>query len=84
MSQSKEAKDYVAIEAEQISKDMRDLYTEFGSGKQTNEERANADTLANITGKNLKALSVMLANRALASGMLSLTGKAKLIENKDA
>jgi hypothetical protein len=50
----------VEREAEVVSEDMKKLYVDFASGK---VKREDADTAANIAGKNLKAISIVLANR---------------------
>lgn len=46
-------------ELQAISKDMRTLFDSFRAGKC---ERADADTAANIAGKNLKAQQLITAN----------------------
>jgi len=61
----------VQSEAMAISVDMRRLYEDFKAGGMKREE---ADTLANISGKNLKALSLMLADQMRLDGMRVLAG----------
>ena len=56
----KEATITVQSESRAISADMRALYESFKSGE---TKREDADTLANISGKNLKAISIMLADQ---------------------
>ena len=59
----------VQTEAMAVSADMRELYSAVKSGK---VERADADTRANIAGKNLKALAIVVADQARQDGHLSL------------
>ena len=56
----------VQSESIAISKDMRNLYEDFKAGA---IKREDADTLANISGKNLKALSLMLADQMRLDGL---------------
>ena len=57
----------VQSEARAISSDMRELYESFKAGT---TKREDADTLANISGKNLKALSIMLADQVRSDTLL--------------
>ena len=59
----------VQTEAMAVSRDMRELYSKRKDGK---VERVDADTLANIAGKNLKALAIVIADQARQDGHLSL------------
>lgn len=59
----------VQSEARAISADMRELYENFKNGKTLRED---ADTLANISGKNLKAIAIMLADQFRTDGMLRI------------
>lgn len=56
----------VQSEAKAISNDMRQLYEGFKLGT---IKREDADTLANISGKNLKAISIMLADQIRMDGL---------------
>lgn len=53
-----------------ISADMRKLYERFENGEL---KREDADTLANISGKNLKALSLILADKMFMQGLKNIT-----------
>ena len=64
----------VTREALAISKDMRELYSEF---KGKNIERVDADSLANIAGKNIRALAIVLTEQALQKGFISLENRVK-------
>ena len=57
-------------EAQSISDDMRALYDSFKAG---HIGRDAADTLANISGKNLKAISIILAAEVIEQKLLSNT-----------
>ncbi len=50
----------VEKEARLVSSQMATLYLEYQEGKFKREE---ADSLANIAGKNLKAISIIVMNR---------------------
>lgn len=69
----------VQNEAWAISADMRSMFDEFRSGGM---KREDADTGANLAGKNLKALSIVLADQMRLDGQLTLAVKAKAIKNK--
>jgi hypothetical protein len=69
----------VQSEATEISKDMRNLYREFKAGT---VEREAADTLANIAGKNLKALSIVLADQMRLDGQIAYENKVKLVSEQ--
>ena len=56
----------VQSESRAISRDMRELYESFKAGE---TKREDADTLANISGKNLKAISIMLADQIRTDGL---------------
>lgn len=74
MAKSKSAAAEVSVirpEAEAISRDMRKLYADFSAGS---VPRETADTLANIAGKNLKALSLILADQIRMGGQLKMIG----------
>lgn len=60
----------IQSEARQISADMRKLYNRFEKGEVKREE---ADTMANISGKNLKALSIQLADKMFSSHLKNIT-----------
>lgn len=64
----------VDIEAAEISRDMRALYDR---ALDRGVQREEADTLANIAGKNLKALSLMLAYRMVENESLGVIKKAE-------
>lgn len=68
----------VQDEAMQVSADMRVLYNDFNAKR---IDRSQADTLANIAGKNLKALSLVIADQLRADGHLQLIERTKVIEN---
>jgi len=59
----------VQKEAMAVSADMRELHSNFKTRK---IERADADTTANIAGKNLKALAIVIAGETFLDGHLSL------------
>jgi len=69
----------VMIEATAISADMRKFITQFQAGE---IKREDADTLANISGKNLKALAIILADKALQDGHFAMNSRMKLLKNK--
>lgn len=69
----------VQSEARAISADMRELYENFKSGKTLRED---ADTLANISGKNLKAIAIMLADQFRTDEMLRISSSQHQIETK--
>ena len=72
----------VPIEASAISRDMRDLYESFKSGETTRE---GADTLANISGKNLKAISIVLADQLRLDALgVGLPPGVRLVEQTSA
>lgn len=66
----------VEEEAFAISADMRELYER---AKKREIQREEADTLANIAGKNLKALSTILVFRALENDTRTIGDRATLI-----
>lgn len=70
----------VQTEAMVISADMRELYSKVKAG---DVERVNADTLANIAGKNLKALAIVVADQARQDGHLSLIHRIGATERKE-
>jgi hypothetical protein len=60
----------VKSEAKSVSEDMRALYEHFKAGR---IERDSADTLANISGKNLKAISIIFAVEVMEHKLLTNT-----------
>ena len=69
----------VQQEAWAVSKDMRKLYQEFSSGS---IKREDADTQANIAGKNLKALSLVIADQMRQDDQLHVISRTKALEEK--
>ena len=67
----------VQKEAMAISKDMRELYNAF---KDKGVERSEADTAANIAGKNIRALGLVIADKALQRGIVFMEKKTEAIE----
>lgn len=57
---------YIKDEASQVSRDMREVYEQLKSGL---IERKQADALANIAGKNMKALSLLHLDRVRADNL---------------
>jgi hypothetical protein len=70
----------VQSEAQAISRDMRALYEQFKSG---GIEREDADTLANISGKNLKAIAIMYADNIYQDGLRQKALKQLNIEQAE-
>jgi len=70
----------VDSEAGAVSADMRMLYSQFKSG---DVKREDADTLANIAGKNLKALSIILAHKMLENESASVFARAIALEQPE-
>lgn len=64
----------VQDEASAISRDMRELYDELRAGGMKGKD---ADSLANVAGKNLKALAIIIADKMRESEQLSLVSRAK-------
>lgn len=69
----------VQKEALAISADMRALYDAF---KSKTIDRGDADTFANIAGKNLKALAVVIADQMREDAHLNMMSKMKTIEHQ--
>lgn len=69
----------VKSEASAISNDMRELYNSFKGG---NIERDVADTLANISGKNLKAISIILASELMEQNLLEKTERKRIVSEQ--
>jgi hypothetical protein len=69
----------VQQEAMAVSNDMRELYSLFKAGV---VDRNDADSLANIAGKNLKALSIVIADQMREDGHIQMISKMKTIEHK--
>jgi hypothetical protein len=67
----------VQTEAAQISKDMRDVFNRFKDG---GLKREDADTLANISGKNIKALSLIVADQMREDAHRALLHKLNAID----
>ena len=63
----------VSVQSESllVSRDMRKLYEQFEAGAL---KREDADTLANIAGKNLKALSLILADKIFSRELRVVSG----------
>lgn len=59
----------INTEAKAISKDMRQLYDAFRTGQISRE---SAETLVNIAGKNLKAITIMLADELRLSELKTI------------
>jgi hypothetical protein len=78
---SKQEVSPVQVEATNVSNDMRQLYSDFKSGA---VQREDADTLANIAGKNLKALSLIIADQIRADGHLSMVQRIGALEGQRA
>lgn len=66
----------VQEEAARVSTDMRELYDEFRAG---GVKRDDADTAANIAGKNLKSLAIIIADKLRETDQLTFAAKAKAI-----
>jgi len=62
-----------------ISVDMRKLYDEALSGKLKREE---VDSLANVAGKNLKALQMLWAHDVSAFALMQFNAKLNLLQEK--
>lgn len=73
--------DTITVQSESllISADMRKLYEQFEAGA---IKREDADTLANISGKNLKALSLVLADKIFSQGLKVVSEVPKSIAKK--
>lgn len=69
----------VQKEAMAISADMRELYSNF---KSQAVDRGAADTLANIAGKNLKALALVVADQLREDGHLQIIAKTRTLEHE--
>ena len=69
----------VQQEAMTVSADMRELYSKFKSGA---VDRGDADTMANIAGKNLKALAIVIADKMREDGHVKLMSQMKTIEHQ--
>lgn len=70
----------VQSEARAISADMRELYENF---KNKAIPREDADTLANISGKNLKAISILQTDQIHSEAMLRIRSTTqRLVESK--
>lgn len=69
----------VQKEAMAVSADMRDLYSHFKAG---NVKREDADTFANIAGKNLKALAIVIADQMREDAQLRTIENMKTINSK--
>jgi len=69
----------VKSEATAISSDMRELYNSFKAG---NIERDVADTLANISGKNLKAISIMFAAEVMEQNLFKSAAKNQIVSDQ--
>lgn len=61
----------VKTEATAISDDMRELYNKFKAGEISREA---CDTLANISGKNLKALALLHSDKLREDTLLKNSG----------
>lgn len=57
----------------EVSDNMRELHRDFRSGAM---KREDADTVANINGKNLKALAIVIADRMCERAYLDADMKA--------
>ena len=62
----------------EVSDNMRELHESFKLGK---TKREDADTVANINGKNLKALSIIIADQMREDGHLQIISKIEAIEH---
>jgi hypothetical protein len=69
----------VKSEATAISQDMRDLYNSFKNG---NIDREAADTLANISGKNLKAISIMFASEVMEQNLIEKAERKSIVSDQ--
>lgn len=66
--------DRITTESWQVYEDLTELFKAKASGK---KKREDVDTEANVHGKRLKAISIVLANRLWQDGHLAMQHKIK-------